>query len=143
MKGDLVEVGDRNIRGELIEVAGERAWIQRGTLRFEVPTAQLRRVGREGAPAVSVQLVQREDNTASEISLVGMRARDAVDQLHRFLDHAVQSQRRSVRVIHGLGSGALRHAVRDYLATSPYCSGFRPGAPNEGGDGVTMVELDA
>jgi DNA mismatch repair protein MutS2 len=142
-KGDLVEVADRGIRGELINVDGERAWIQRGTLRFEVPAAQLRRVGREGTPAaVQVQLVQREENTAGEISLVGLRARDAVDQLHRFLDHAVQSRQRSVRIIHGLGSGALRHAVRDYLATSPYCSGFRPGAPNEGGDGVTMVDLE-
>jgi DNA mismatch repair protein MutS2 len=142
MKGDLVEIADRNIRGELIDIDGERAWIQRGTLRFEVPAAQLRRVGRDAAPAVSVQLVQREENTASEISLIGMRARDAVDQLHRFLDHAVQSQRRNVRVIHGLGSGALRHAVRDYLSTSPYCTAFRPGAPNEGGDGVTMVDLE-
>lgn len=141
MKGDLVEFGDRGIRGELLEIDGERAWIQRGTLRFEVPASQLRRVGRESAPAVQVQLVQRDENTASEISLVGLRAREAVDQLHRFLDHAVQSQHRGVRIIHGLGSGALRHAVRDYLATSPYCSGFRPGAPNEGGDGVTMVEL--
>ena len=46
-----------------------------------------------------------------------------------------------MRIIHGVGSGALRRAVHDYLAGSPYCSDFRTGESNEGGAGVTVATL--
>ena len=42
--GDTVELAGRGIRGELVEIMGERARIRRGGLRFEVPTSQLRLV---------------------------------------------------------------------------------------------------
>ena len=140
--GDTVEVGDRGIRGELLSIDGERAWIQRGTLRFEVPSGQLRPAGRETAAGVHVHVARADDAGGMEISLIGLRAREAVDQLQRFLDRAVQAQHRSVRIIHGVGSGALRRAVQEYLVASPYCSDFREGEPNEGGAGVTVAELE-
>ena len=62
--GDIVEVGDRGIRGELLAVDGARAWIQRGAMRFEVPAAQLRRIAR---PAPSA--APRRINAASEVDV--------------------------------------------------------------------------
>jgi DNA mismatch repair protein MutS2 len=47
-----------------------------------------------------------------------------------------------VRVIHGLGSGALRRAVQEYLSSSPYCSEFHSAAGDEGGGAVTVVDLN-
>jgi DNA mismatch repair protein MutS2 len=141
-RGDLVELKERGLRGELLSIEGERAWIQRGTLRFEVPAAELRRVGREEKPAVRVRLPSH-DAAAAEISLLGLRAREAVGELEQFLDRSIQAGRRTVRIIHGIGSGALKRAVHDYLSTSPYCSAFRAGESGEGGDGVTIAELDA
>jgi DNA mismatch repair protein MutS2 len=140
--GDLVAVGERGIQGELLAVDGARAWIQRGAMRFEVPSAQLRAVGRPrpAAPQIVVAGVA-DDAGARELSLIGLRAHEAVPRLERFLDRAIQSGEESVRIIHGVGSGALRRAVHDYLATSPYCSGFRPGESGEGGAGVTVATL--
>jgi DNA mismatch repair protein MutS2 len=149
--GDQVEVIDQGIRGELVEVSGERARIQRGTLRFEVPAAALRRV----APAAARQRASHRGAGAGaaaahvvdgvsverELSLLGLRAREAVAQLDAFMDRALRSGHATVRIIHGVGSGALRRAVLDYLADSPYCTSFREGAPAEGGVGVTVVEL--
>ena len=126
-------------------VDGARAWIQRGSMRFEVPTAQLRAIGRAapGSTHVSITTVPDDDTSVRELSLIGLRANEAVVRLERFLDRAAQNGQESVRIVHGVGSGALRRAVRDHLATSPYCVGFRPGESNEGGGGVTVATLHA
>jgi DNA mismatch repair protein MutS2 len=139
--GDQVEVGGQGIRGELVSISGERAWIQRGSLRFEVPSAALRYVGNTAAPAKQVEVHVQRPEISPEISLIGMRAKEAIDQLEHFLDRAAQSHHSSVRIVHGVGSGALRRAVADYLSTSPYCSAFRSGEAGEGGAGVTVAEL--
>jgi DNA mismatch repair protein MutS2 len=59
------------------------------------------------------------DASNREVSLIGLRAHEAVPRLERFLDRAIQAGESSVRIIHGIGSGALRRAIQDYLATSP------------------------
>jgi DNA mismatch repair protein MutS2 len=66
---------------------------------------------------------------------------EALPRLEEFLDRAVLSQYASVRVIHGTGTGALKRAVRDFLATSPYCLSFSEAPQAEGGGGATIVEL--
>lgn len=139
--GDTVSVGERGIAGELLSIEGDRAWVQRGTLRFEVPSAQLTRVApRQAAPAPRVH-VDRGGEAEREILLIGLRARQALERLESFLDRAAQSSCDSVRIVHGVGSGALQRAVRDYLSTSPYCAEFRPGEDGEGGAGVTVAKL--
>jgi DNA mismatch repair protein MutS2 len=139
--GDTVEVAGRGIRGELIEIEGERARIQRGGMRFEVPAAQLRVVG-AAAPRerVAVQ-VERPEDATTELMLVGRRVRDAVAELEAFLDRAARAGLSEVRVVHGLGTGALRRALHEALAASPYCATFREAEPAAGGAGVTVVEL--
>ena len=140
--GDTVEVSANGLRGELLSVEGARAWIQRGSLRFEVPAAHLRRIDRRPAAHVEVHVAPAPEGTAQEISLLGLRAREAVSALDDFLDRAARAHYSSVRIIHGIGSGALRRAVESYLASSPYCASFRTGVPAEGGTGVTIAELD-
>ncbi len=141
--GDTVALGDRGIQGELLAVDGARAWIQRGALRFEVPTDQLRRVAGATAAAPSPAAVVPPDDgvRAEEISLIGLRAAEALTRLEPFLDRAVRVGADSVRIVHGVGSGALRRAVQEYLAASPYCAGFRTGESGEGGAGVTVATL--
>jgi len=139
--GDHVEVGDTGIRGELLSVEGERAWIQRGSLRFEVPAAPLRRTQGAAPRTVEVHVEAAPEGTPQEISLLGLRAKDALTQLEEYLDRAARAHYPSVRIIHGIGSGALKRAVADYLAHSPYCAHFRPGESREGGAGVTIAEL--
>ena len=141
--GDQVEVVDGGLRGELLTVEGERAWIQRGSMRFEVPTAQLRRVESQPSRPVTVRLAAVEEDAAQEINLLGLRAREAIARLDTFLDHAARAHHASVRIIHGIGSGALRRAVADYLATSPYCTAFHSAEARAGGAGVTIADLAA
>jgi DNA mismatch repair protein MutS2 len=138
--GDQVELGE--IRGEILELDGERATIGRGGLRIEVSAGRLRRVRGTSpvarAPQVKVEAVVSD---RPELNLVGMRTSDALRRLEEFLDQAYLTNRTEVRVIHGIGSGALKKAVQDYLGTSPYCSSYRQAEPHHGGAGATIVQL--
>jgi DNA mismatch repair protein MutS2 len=141
--GDTVEVVGRGIRGELLELGPERARVVRGGLKFEVPAAQLRVVEGPAARERIAVRVDRPDADAEpgEINLIGQRARDALASLSSFLDRAMRAGRSEIRVVHGVGTGALRKAVQEFLATSPYCVKFREAEPRAGGGGVTIAEL--
>ncbi len=80
--------------------------------------------------------VQTPENT---LDIRGIYAGEAEEPIERFLDRLLREERAAGFLIHGHGSGALRNAVRRYLSGSPYVSRHRPGAPSEGGDGVTVV----
>lgn len=142
--GDQVEIAGGGFRGELLSLSGERAWIRRGTMRVEVPADKLRRVAgdetRAAAPAHGLNVAAHE-GSPHEVTLIGLRAREALSKLEEALDRAALAGFASVRVVHGKGSGALRRAVQEYLQLSPYCSRFRDGGNDEGGTGVTIVEL--
>jgi DNA mismatch repair protein MutS2 len=138
--GEQVELGD--IRGELIALDGGRAIVGRGGLRIEVAPERLRRARklqttREPKFTVSATVSERD-----ELNLVGMRTAEALRKLEEFLDQAYLTSRGEVRVIHGIGSGALKKAVHEYLSTSPYCAGYRQAEPHRGGAGATMVILN-
>jgi len=143
--GDQVEIAGGGFRGELLSISGDKAWIRRGSMRVEVRAAQLRRIADAGGPAsetIGHALAGvREQPALPEITLIGLRAREALARLEEALDRAALAGYPSMRVVHGKGSGALRRAVQEYLQLSPYCSRYRDGAAEEGGSGVTIVDL--
>jgi DNA mismatch repair protein MutS2 len=77
----------------------------------------------------------------TECDLRGLRVEDALGRLRDFVDRAAADGRDGLRVIHGHGTGALRRAVREQLAGSPLVLDWRPGADDEGGEGVTLASL--
>jgi len=82
------------------------------------------------------------DAPAEGCDLRGLRVEDALDRLVLSLDRAAVAGQRRLVVWHGLGSGALRDAVRGHLAHSPYVVSFARGDPTQGGDGITIVQLE-
>jgi DNA mismatch repair protein MutS2 len=74
-----------------------------------------------------------------ELNLIGMRVEPALEELDAYIDRALLASRKQVRVVHGHGSGRLRQAVRDHLRGHRGIAEVRPGAPNEGGNGATVV----
>ena len=79
---------------------------------------------------------------SNTIDLRGYKVDDALDTLEAYLDKASLANLTPVYVIHGNGTGALRTYVRDYVSTSPYVAKFRPGEQSEGGDGVTVIDIN-
>ena len=84
----------------------------------------------------------RKANISSTLDLRGYKVEDALDSLEFYLDKASLANLACVTVIHGHGTGALKSAVRDFLSTSPYVAKFRPGEDTEGGDGVSIVDIN-
>jgi DNA mismatch repair protein MutS2 len=144
MPGDSVEVRGTSIRGELIEIQGETARLRSGALTFQAPMANLRR-RLPDAPAAKRGAITRRspasDDVPRELNLVGMRVREAVDRLEQFLDRAQSAGVDSVRLIHGLGTGALKRAITEFLARTTYATSFHDAEPNAGGPGVTIASL--
>ena len=126
VEGERAEVAVRGKRlsarlGELVAVAGREA----GAARARKPAAD--EGGVEAAPV--------------ELMLLGLTVEDALDAVDEFLDRALPGPRTEVRLVHGHGTGRLREAVRTHLRRHPAVADFRPGAPNEGGNGATVVTL--
>ncbi len=84
----------------------------------------------------------RRTNISSTLDLRGYKVEDALDSLEFYLDKASLANLACVTIIHGHGTGALKSAVRDFLSTSPYVAKFRPGEDAEGGDGVSVVDIN-
>jgi DNA mismatch repair protein MutS2 len=118
-----------------------------GAARLIVPMA---RVGgaavAEGKPSPrresSIQLVDAEPGGAQRCDLRGLRVDEALARLSEALDRAAALGSPSLTIVHGIGTGALREAVRRHVSESPYVARHQPGEPGEGGEGVTIARLD-
>ena len=78
---------------------------------------------------------------SSEIDLRGMRVGEVEDIVMHAVDNAVRADVKAIRIIHGKGTGALRERISEMLQKEPRVTNFRLAAWNEGGAGVTVVEL--
>ena len=76
-----------------------------------------------------------------EVDLRGMEAVEAVLAAERYLDAAVMAKLKTVTIIHGKGTGALRTAIQQMLKKNKFVKSFRLGRYGEGESGVTVVEL--
>ena len=74
-----------------------------------------------------------------EVNVIGMRYVEAMETVDKFLDDALMLGYPSIRIVHGMGTGALRKGVRQMLDHKSFVKEYRDGGPNEGGLGATLV----
>ena len=116
--------------------------VQLGSLRMRVRLEQVESIN-EPAQDHSTQNLHFPPTpwVPSEIEVRGQRIDEAVLHVEQFLDAASRSGHSRVRLIHGRGTGTLRHAVRELLDEHPLVTGYETAQPNEGGVGVTVANL--
>ncbi|HZK77965.1 MAG TPA: Smr/MutS family protein, partial [Gemmatimonadaceae bacterium] len=144
-EGDFVSVPAlEGRRARVMEIRGADAIVVAGSVKMTVPRKSL---GRVEAPSAAgrIQINIRGDapevEAKSEIDVRGFRAGDIEDLLMHAVDSAVRADLKTLRIIHGKGTGALRERVAEMLRKESRVSSFRLGAWNEGGAGVTVAEL--
>ncbi|HVF40533.1 MAG TPA: endonuclease MutS2, partial [Gemmatimonadaceae bacterium] len=143
--GDYVSVpalGGRTAR--VVELRDGDAVVALGSVKMSVPLATLARAAQpESGEKVHVTIRGDipEVEAKSEIDLRGMRAAEIEDLLMQAVDSAVRADLKSLRIIHGKGTGALRERVAEMLRKESRVASFRLGAWNEGGAGVTVAEI--
>jgi DNA mismatch repair protein MutS2 len=136
-------IGPLGFEGTVQHIAGKDAEVSVNGKRMRVKVADLQVLKGGPAPSkVNVQLHTRDDMpVVSELHLVGRNVDDAISLTDKFLDDAVLSGQRMLRVIHGHGKGQLRKAIAGYLQDHPLVDRFGPAPVEQGGQGVTIVEM--
>ena len=136
-----------------LERGGRRATLEAGGMRVtvDVDDLVLASGGEVSAAAASAAAtpntnasalrLDRARHVASSLDLRGARVEEALEALSRYLDDAGLAGLNKVLIIHGMGTGALRDAVRAEASGHPLVRSLRPGERGEGGDGATIVEL--
>jgi DNA mismatch repair protein MutS2 len=140
--GDNVAVA--SLGGKLarvMELRGDEAVVAVGQVKMTVPIKTLTRATAAAEVAVPWRGDLPEVEVKSEVDMRGFRVDEAESAVLQALDAAIRADLRSLRIIHGKGTGALRERVTEMLQKDTRVKGFRLGAWNEGGTGVTIVDL--
>ncbi len=137
------EVVEGPARGRVrVAVGAMKLWVELSELRKSAPReAPARASVPASAAPVSVRPppMPTADNT---LDVRGMRVDDALAMAEQFLDRAYGASQHTVYILHGVGSGALRDAIREHLGRdSRYVRSLRPATSEEGGPRLTVVEL--
>jgi len=162
-EGDEVEIYPLGTRGVLLETTTgkKRAKVQVGSKEISVDIALLRGVPRTpdsgthtGRPEQSFKTGVRSASMGSNsspsfspslfppsVDLRGKDSEEALAEIVAAFDRGIMNGASIIRIIHGHGSGTLKRVVRKFCGASPYVNNFRSGKREEGGDGVTIVEL--
>ena len=76
-----------------------------------------------------------------EKNVIGLKVAEALPIVDQYLDQAVLARANTVRIIHGMGTGALRNGIHQYLKKNAKVESYRLGGQGEGGMGATVVTL--
>ena len=118
--------------------------VQSGIMKMNMPKDSLTRIDvQEDTTKNNTRsiLKNKATNVKSEIDIRGKNFEDAKDIVDKYLDDAYLSGLKSVRIIHGKGTGVLRQKLREHFRNVKLIKSYKDAEYNEGGDGVTVVTL--
>ncbi|TFB24976.1 endonuclease MutS2 [Filobacillus milosensis] len=144
LPGDEVHVLSFNQNGHIVEKISDKEYeVQLGILKMKVPVNQLEFIKRpdqlKTKPMAMVKGSQH--HVKPELDLRGERYEDAIQKLEKYLDEALLANYHQVSIIHGKGTGALMKGVQEFAKGHRAVKNYKFGHANEGGTGVTILEL--
>ena len=148
--GETVKILSMNLKGTVSSRPDSKGFlfVQTGIIRSKVHISDLEladetviktpTLQRTGAGKIRMS---KSAAISTEINLLGKTVDEAIAELDKYLDDAYLAHLKTVRVVHGKGTGALRKGVHNYLKRQKHVDSFRLGEFGEGDAGVTIVEF--
>lgn len=149
--GDSVKILSMNLKGTVhtLPDAKGNLFVQAGILRYQTNIRDLVLVNEDATPVVhntktgaGKLKMAKSLSVSPEINLIGKTVDEALMELDKYLDDAYLAHLKSVRIVHGKGTGALRKAVQGHLKRQKYVKSFHLGEFGEGDAGVTIAEFE-
>ncbi|UOR11983.1 endonuclease MutS2 [Halobacillus amylolyticus] len=142
--GDEVKLLTLNQQGVVLEQTNSNEYqVQVGVMKIKAKRKELEFIKAKQPykekPMATVK--GKGYHVKTELDLRGERYEEALNQLEKYIDDALLANYPSVSIIHGKGTGALRTAVQNYAKNHRQITSYRAGGMNEGGSGVTVLEL--
>ncbi len=144
--GDYVFISSISQKGTVLSHPDSQGEVnvQVGNIRLSVNRDQLQ-PSEPGPESIifsrNPSFLEKAQKISREIDVRGKLAEEALEEVDRYLEDANLVGLDKVRIIHGKGTGALRKAIRGFLSDHGYVKSFRDGMREEGGHGVTVIEL--
>ncbi len=146
--GDKVRLLDTSSTGEIVEIHDEDAVVNFGNFRMKTQLRNLQKISNKEAreaerkeQKVSVLLPVEIKDVSTRLDLRGLMGDEAIQRVEKFLDESISNGIHKIDLIHGKGTGALRKRIIEYLKSDKRVKSFRLGNWDEGGTGVTIVEV--
>ena len=145
--GDVVKIKSMGVKATVISKSPDGVLsLRAGIMNVSAKEDEVLLLEGEKAPETKSSAARsssqlRNVSVASEIDLRGMETIEGVLAAERYIDSAVMGKLKTVTIIHGKGTGALRAAVQQMLKKNKSVKSFRLGRFGEGEAGVTVVEL--
>jgi len=150
--GDSVRMADTLALGEIVAIKDGLVQVEAGSFRFSVKQEKVERVSKtEYRKAMRSEkkyipedplISERKLKFKPEIDIRGVRAEEAIMMVQNFIDDAILTQHKNLRILHGKGNGILREVIRQYLAAMDVVKSFGDEHIEMGGSGITTVEMD-
>jgi DNA mismatch repair protein MutS2 len=142
--GDEVKLLTLNQQGTIVEQTGKNEYqVQVGVMKVKAKRKELEFVKAKQPykekPMATVK--GKNFHVKTELDLRGERYEEALNRLEKYIDDALLAGYPRVSIIHGKGTGALRIGVQNFAKNHRSISSHRSGGMNEGGSGVTVLEL--
>ena len=152
--GDKVRLKDNDMVGEVTQIAAKYISVSIGSIISKIAPGKVEKISNQQykdksrstfRPVIhydSESISRRKLEFRPTIDIRGQRLNDALDIVMHFIDDATMVGVGQVKILHGKGNGVLREEIRKYLKTVPAVKSFRDEAVQQGGAGITVVEMD-
>ena len=145
--GDTVKVLSYGQQGVITKKLADHEFeVQIGILKVKVTDRDVEKISTQAAPKKAERAVRssrglRSTRASSELDLRGQRYEEALTNLDRYIDSSLLAGLNTVTIIHGIGTGAIRNGVQQYLKRNRHVKSYNYAPANQGGTGATIVHL--
>lgn len=146
--GDNVLIFDIDKKGLITDISkdGKSVTVLAGIIKTKVPIDNVKLIDSEDKKVPIKRIIKSTSNKMNsvvkrELDLRGQTALEAIMEIDKFIDNALLMGVNQLTIIHGKGTGKLRHEIHNHLKKNKYIKSYRLGTFGEGESGVTIVEL--